>query len=93
MIQVLLVTGGQHRDPGYTRLDSTEILQSDGGSWRTLTTATLPSPRKGLRAGTANNIVFLFGKNKNYSIFHPIISYQEDRTMTDQLSTPSSPSI
>ena len=64
MIQVLLVTGGRHW-PGetYTYLDSTEILQSPGGSWRTLTTARLPSPRAFLRAGTANNIVFIFGKN------------------------------
>ena len=64
MIQVLLVTGGGHEPGGtYTRLDSTEILQSPGGSWRTLTTARLPSPRSGLRAGTAQNTIFLFGKN------------------------------
>ena len=64
MIQVLLVTGGGHNPGGtWTRLDSTEILETPGGSWRTLTTARLPSPRDGLRAGTANNIVFVFGKN------------------------------
>ena len=64
MIQVLLVTGGGHWPEGtYTRLDSTEILQSGVKSWRTLTTAKLPTPRYGLRAGTAQNIVFLFGKN------------------------------
>ena len=64
MIQVLLVTGGGHYPGGtYTRLDSTEILETPGGSWRTLTTARLPSPRSDLRAGTAQNIVFLFGKN------------------------------
>ena len=64
MIQVLLVTGGMHK-PGvtYTELDSTEILESSGGSWRTLNTARLPSPRDNLIAGTANNIVFIFGKN------------------------------
>ena len=64
MIKVLLVTGGGHYPGGITtRLDSTEILETSGGSWRTLTTARLPSPRAGLRAGTANNIVFVFGKN------------------------------
>ena len=71
MIQVLLVTGGGHW-PGetWTRLDSTEILELPGGSWRTLTTATLPSPTVYLRAGTANNIVYIFGKNcLNFFIF------------------------
>ena len=64
MIQVLLVTGGGHHPGGtWTRLDSTEILQSPAGSWRTLITATLPSPTNGLQAGTAQNTIFLFGKN------------------------------
>ena len=64
MIQVLLVTGGEHRPGGtYTNLDSTEILETPGGSWRTLTTARLPSPRNGLQAGTVSNIIFIFGKN------------------------------
>ena len=34
-----------------------------GRSWRTLTTARLPSGRTGPRAATVNNVVFLFGKN------------------------------
>ena len=64
IFQVLLVTGGQHNPGGtVTLLDSTEILESPGKAWRTLTTARLPSPRSDLRAGTAQNIVFLFGKN------------------------------
>ena len=63
MIQVLLVTGGAHYPGTYTYLDSTEILETPGGSWRTLTTARLPSPRSYLRAGTANNVVFIFGEN------------------------------
>jgi len=60
---VLLVTGGGHWPVvmTWTRLDSTEILVTPGGSWRTLTTAKLPSPRNGLRAGTANNVVYIFG--------------------------------
>ena len=63
MIQVLLVTGGDSWPGGeWTRLDSTEILESPGGSWRTLTTARLPSPRFGLQAGTVDNIVYIFGK-------------------------------
>ena len=96
MIQVLLVTGGYHYPGTLTNLDSTEILETSGGSWRTLTTARLPSPRSSLRAGTANNIVFVFGKKYlnvlEYSIFHPIIYYQEVMTMTTMSSTPSSPS-
>ena len=64
MIQVLLVTGGLHWPlETHTDLDSTEMLESPDRSWRTLTTARLPSPTLGLRAGTANNIVFVFGKN------------------------------
>ena len=64
MIQVLLVTGGLHKPGGTsTNLDSTEILQSGAKSWRTLTTAKLPTPRYGLHAGTAQNTIFLFGKN------------------------------
>ena len=65
-IQVLLVSGGAHRSGGtWTLLDSTEILGLDApvGSWRTLTTARLPSPRYDLKAKTANNLVFVFGKN------------------------------
>ena len=65
MIQVLLVMGGVHYpDQGQTlnRLDSTEILVTPGKSWRTLT-ARLPSPTSSLRAGTANNVVFIFGEN------------------------------
>ena len=59
MTQVLLVTGGGRR----TRLDSTEILETPGDSWKSIDTARLPSPRNYLSAGTANNIVFVFGKN------------------------------
>ena len=64
MIKVLLVTGGMlyHGSPSQERLDSTEILEFPAGSWRTLTNAQLPSPRSALRAGTANNDVFIFGK-------------------------------
>ena len=61
MIQVLLVTGGMGTGGAY--LDSTEIMKTPDGSWRTLTTAMLPSPRLGLRAGTVNNVVYVFGKN------------------------------
>ena len=62
MIQVLLVTGGKHFPGGTaTKLDSTEILETPGVSWRILTTASLPSPRNALRAGTVNNVLFIFG--------------------------------
>ena len=64
MFQVLLVTGGAHLlGSTWTYIDSTETLETSGGSWRTLTTARLPSPRYILQAGTAGNIVFAFGKN------------------------------
>ena len=64
IIQVLLVTGGKFtRGGSHTRLDSTEILKIPSESWKTLTTARLPSPRSALRAGTVNNIVFIFGEN------------------------------
>ena len=56
----MLVTGGAH-SPKIDLLDSTEIFEFPGGSWMTLTTR-LPSPRAYLRAGTANNIVYIFGK-------------------------------
>ena len=63
IIQVLLVTGGGHKQGGTEiRLDSTEILEAPGRSWKTLTTARLPSPRWALLGGTVNNVVFIFGK-------------------------------
>ena len=61
MIQILMVTGGIGETS--SKIDSTEILEASGDSWKTLTTARLPSPRAGLRAGTVNNVVFIFGKN------------------------------
>jgi len=75
---VLMVTGGV-RYPGGTRirLDSTEILVSPGRSWRTLTTARLPSPRNGLRAGTANNVVLLFGGWDGSSDLNTILSFNK----------------
>merc|ERR1712062_305503 len=74
-----MVTGGAHY-PGeiWTRLDSTEILVvTPGGSWRTLTTARLPSPREGLRAGTANNVVFVFGGHDGSSDLNTILSFNK----------------
>ena len=91
MIEVLLVTGGRN---WHEPLDSTEILETPGGSWRILTSARLP--RHALRAGSANNVVFIFGKKclnvGKYSVFHPFISYQEDLMNMDMSSTQSSPS-
>merc|ERR1712079_127962 len=75
---VLMVTGGVHY-PGQTltRLDSTEILVSPGRSWRTLTTARLPSPTSSLRAGTANNVVFVFGGYDGSSDLNTILSFNK----------------
>ena len=47
----------------FESLDSTEILENPGVSWRTLYTARLPSRRNELRAGTVNNVLFIFGNN------------------------------
>jgi len=76
---VLMVTGGGHWPGGtYTRLDSTEILElTPGRSWRTLTTARLPSPRAGLRAGTADNVVFVFGGYDGSSDLNTILSFNK----------------
>ena len=96
VIQVLLVTGGTAHLPGgkETKLDSTEILESSSGPWRTLTGARLPSTRDEMRAGTADNVVFLFGKSclnvLQYS--SSIISYQEDGTDSGESSTISTSS-
>jgi len=75
---VLMVTGGGQWSETYTRLDSTEILVSPGRSWRTLTTARLPSPRLGLRAGTANNVVYVFGGyDSNDNALNTILSFNK----------------
>jgi len=76
---VLMVTGGAHWLGGTkTRLDSTEILVvTPGRSWRTLTTARLPSPRDRLRAGTSNNVVFVFGGYDGSSYFNSILSFNK----------------
>jgi len=76
---VLMVTGGEHYPGGtFTRLDSTEILVDiPGRSWRTLTTARLPSPRSWLRAGTANNVVFVFGGQDGSSELNTILSFNK----------------
>ena len=58
----------------YTRLDSTEILENPDGTWRTLTTARLPSPRSNLPAATVNNVVYIFGKNC-VNVFYNILYY------------------
>ena len=63
IIQVLLVTGGQHWGMRHFVLDSTEILENPSGrgsTWRTLTARLL---RHFHIAATANNVVFLFGRN------------------------------
>jgi len=75
---VLMVTGGLNYQGGTrTRLDSTEILVDiPGRSWRTLTTARLPSPIWGLRAGTANNVVFVFG-GWDRSYLNTILSFNK----------------
>jgi len=74
---VLLVTGGGHEPGGAEiRLDSTEILDGPSRSWRTLTTARLPSARWALQAGTVNNIVFIFGGDDG-SHLNTILSFNK----------------
>jgi len=75
---VLLVTGGLGGYTTHTLLDSTEILVTPGHSWRTLTTARLPSPTVGLRAGTANNVVYIFGGGSDgRSLLNTILSFNK----------------
>jgi len=76
---VLMVTGGTHYPGGApTELDSTEILVDiPGRSWRTLTTARLPSPRYGLRAGIVNNVIYVFGGAGGSSVLNTILSFNK----------------
>ena len=86
--------GASWHEDAWTWMDTTEILETPGGSWRTLTTARLPSGRTGPRAATVNNVVFLFGKNCLTVWYFPgNISWQEDTMMKNFFSTRSSPSI
>ena len=66
------MTGG-----GYSNgmLDSTEVLEDMAGTWRL--TASLPSARRGLRAASLENNIFVFGENILYFIDleHFIVSY------------------
>ena len=60
--QVLLVTGGS--DSNYNRLDSTELLVPESGSWR-LATGLLPTPMTLMTAmsvATVDNILYLTGR-------------------------------
>ena len=69
--QVLLVTGGSGgSETNSNDMDSTETTVYPGGSWTTLTTANLPSPRNGLSAHTLNNKVLIFGM-KSLSTIEP----------------------
>ena len=70
-MQVLLVTGGNHRHSNrYTGHGSTEILEDMAGIWRL--TAPLPSARYGLSAASVQNNIFVFGETILYFIFDNI---------------------
>ena len=56
-MQVLLVTGGWQYSGEWIYLDSTEVLKDI--AWRM--TAPLPSARRGLRAASVENNIFIFG--------------------------------
>ena len=59
LLQVLLVTGGQHRQSQWKYLDSTEILT--GSSWSY--SASLPFPVYQFTAASLHSSVFVFGRS------------------------------
>ena len=82
MMQVLLVTGGYNdnyadEQTGFTRLDSTEVMEGKARTWRKTLTAPLPSSRSSPTAAVLDNNIFLFGENILFyiNIEHLIVSY------------------
>ena len=69
------MTGGEQYQGGFNSLNSTEVLEDMAGTWRL--TAPLPSARRGLRAASVENSIFVFGENILYyiTIEHLIASY------------------
>ena len=64
-MQVLLVTGGNSKGEDsigtyYLDLDSTEVMEENGGSWRL--TSPLPSARYGFSGAVLDNNFFVFGE-------------------------------
>ena len=59
LVQVYLVTGGQHHTQNSGNLDTTELLSQGATSW--VTSGALPGPRKGLKAARLNEKLILSG--------------------------------
>ena len=57
-----MVTGGTHSG---RNLDSTELLKPGASEWEVISGGELISPRRGLRAATLNNKIFVTGKTEN----------------------------
>ena len=56
------MTGGAAS--GLTNRDSTELLNPGESAWETTSSGQLSSPRRGLRAATLNNKIFVTGNNR-----------------------------
>ena len=56
------MTGGAAS--GLTNRDSTELLKPGESAWETTSSGQLGSPRRGLRAATLNNKIFVTGNNR-----------------------------
>ena len=62
-----MVTGGTIG--GLQNLDSTELLKPQSSAWEVISGGELTSPRRGLRAATLNNKIFVTGTNKQDYIY------------------------
>ena len=54
---------------GQTNLDSTELLKPHASAWEVIIGGELTSPRRGLRAATLNNKIFVTGKREYISTY------------------------
>ena len=64
-----MVTGGAGRINGRNNLNlvSTELLRQGSTEWEVISGGDLSSPRRGLRAATLNNKIFVTGKREYIS--------------------------
>ena len=59
------MTGGAFNGQYNRDLVSTELLKPGAIAWETISTGHLNSKRRGLRAATLNNKIFVTGKTEN----------------------------
>ena len=67
-----MVTGGAGRINGRNNLNlvTTELLRQGSTEWEVISGGDLSSPRRGLRAATLNNKIFVTGKREYISMFY-----------------------